>query len=166
MTVIDFFQRLESWQTLIAGLIGFGGLAWVNFRASQIANNQYETERKALVAAVALESDEICRELQTIIRLIEEHPRDADYGKLISEISDNMVYNENISKTSLLPLKFLESLLEFLFEKRDLKRKYCAFNVPDDADEVLAALRACVELSISVRGIANELVPELEAQVP
>lgn len=81
------YLELQSWQTLIAGLVGFGGIAWVTYKTARLARDrdtvlaqehaEAERSRRAeqvssLAMALGWEVAHTARELVTIRRRLIE----------------------------------------------------------------------------------------------
>ncbi len=173
------YDELKSWQTLIAGILGFGGLAWVTYltaglsrqrdaelaaEARQNELQRREEEGKSLAMALGWELAHTLRELVTIRRRLIEHQdrpqggrrhRSLPVGAQIENIPAGQLFDRAIDKL-LLPPQAIARLSGFYYDLADLEQLPAVAAGPSELPQVIDRLRVTVEAG-------NDALKELRA---
>ena len=173
----SLYEELKAWQTLIAGILGFGGLAWVTYltaglsrqRDGELAQETLEAERqrrtdevKSLAMALGWELAHTVRELVTIRRRLMERTsrpavgvtsRPLPPGKQIANIPPAQVFAKAIDRL-LLPPEAVAKLSGFYFELADLENLPAAAIRPGELLQVIDRIRVTID-------VGNDALAEL-----
>jgi len=165
-------RLIENWQTLIAGLVGFGGLAWVTYKNAELEREERQLERNSWMTFVAFEISHINQDLATISKLLLDgrtHSTTSALTRLKSLPSFQALHGD-LERSAALPTNFLSGALYFRLLKDDLRANYVELNSVeghgDDSQikKLRAAILNCIEQGNSAITIAERAVPELENQ--
>lgn len=160
--VQDTYEVLKSWQTLVAGLVGFGGLAWVTNRNARLDRARQEAADQALVIALTIELSQLHRELSTARRLMEEGGEQVKVGQArLRTVHKSAFFDMSLERTGTLDTDFLTAVLEFLFAKRDAVDRYGKAEFLD-TDRAIAAIRNVENLMPAVVEAASVSVPHFD----
>jgi len=178
----QIYLILKSWQTFMAGLIGFGGLAWVTYRNAHFAVERDEAtlfrsiEKEAkdkqasaesFATVIAWEIAFTANELVTAIKLAEQEMEHSsisfkpgkDHLKRLQNIPPARFFENSFDNISLLPAEVVGEVCEFHYEIADILHIYERVNSVNSLKEQIDRLKIVVR-------VGNESISVISARFP
>lgn len=160
--VLLFLDFLKDWQTLVAGFVGFGGLAWVTNRNARLERQAALVADQALVVALTLELIKIKQELRTARKILQNSDGSTSEGqRVLSNAHSSRFFELSLERSSKLPISFLAACMDFLHAKREVCEKYSSI-AGTDRNRAVAAIMDVEQLLEPVLNTARNAVPAFE----
>jgi hypothetical protein len=167
----ELYALAKDWQTCIAGLIGFGGLAWVTYEGALLADQRdkrlntqaVENERTktadaaaSFTAIVAWEVAFSSQQVITVHKLLKDaidRESDADLPAVaiqalrsLSHLPAARFFENSAAHVVLLPSELVEKTCGFYYDLADVTRLWKQVSTRNDVVEFADRLRLTAEL--------------------